>query len=279
MSERGFTLVEAILSLGVMAIVLASAMEVVVVLPRQAARWEEAADARQRLRVIHARGARLAGSAGPIEVPVGGVDVRVPSIWPRRLGLIDAGVPGDVSSRAVTFVSRADGHRTLRLDEALGSGGGTVAVVSGEGCGTSTVCGVAAADMLMAVSAASDIGLFRVTATENGRLTLVALMAGSAFAAGSALLPVTMASLAFAEGEIRLYDGYRTDGVLVDGVARFALGLEPAGLRLDDGPWVGSGPLAFDADQLLVRGVSADVALEPGGEASAERALLFWGLR
>ena len=278
MNERGFTLVEVIVSLGVMGIVLASAMGVVAALPRQAARWEDAADARQRLRVVDARGARLAAGAGPIRVRTGAAEIRVPSIWPRRLGLIEAGAPGDVTPGAVTFVSRPDGHRTLLLDETLGPPGGTVAVRGSAGCGTAPACRVTPGDILMAVSDGSDVGLFRVTAV-NARLTLSALMPGPAFAAGSVLVPVTVAALSFADGELRLYDGYRTDGVIVDGLASHAIAFEPAGLRLDDGPWVGTGPLAFDADQLLVRGVTSAVALVAREGVTAERARLVWGVR
>ncbi len=278
MSERGFSLIEAIVSLGVMAIVLASAMGVVAALPRQAARWEDAADARQRLRVIDARGARLAANAGPIGVRVDDDIVRVPSIWPRRLGLIGAGPPAEVSPGVVTFVSRADGHRMLVLDEPLGPSGGAVAARGSPGCGTAAACRVSPGDILMAVSAASDVGLFRVTAV-SARLALDAVMPGVGFAAGSVLVPVTLASLAFEAGELRLYDGYRSDSVVVDGLAGFALTFEPGGLRLDDGPWMGTGPLAYDVDQLRVRGVAGEIALLEREGPAAHRALVVWGVR
>lgn len=278
MSERGFTLVEAIVSLGVMAIVMASAMGAVAALPRQAARWEDAADARQRLRVIDARGARLAARAGPIAVRVDTTEIRVPGLWPRRLGLIDAGSPGEVAPRTATFVAREDGHRALSLDEVLGAHGGRVAVRAGPGCGSVSACGVSPGDILMAVSASRDIGLFRVSAV-GPEFVLDALMPGASFAAGSALVPVTIASLTFAGGELRLYDGYRSDGVVVDGLAGHALMFEPAGLALDDGPWVGTGPLAFDADQLRLRGVAAEVVVAARGDVPAERARLVWSAR
>lgn len=278
MSERGFSLVEAIVSLGVMGIVLASAMGVVAALPRQASRWEDAADARQRLRVVDARGARLAVNAGPIGVRVGAATIHVPSLWPRRLGLIDAGAPGDVSQGVITFVSRADGHRALVLDEPLGPSGGAVAARGSPGCGTAPACGVSTGDILMAVSAASDVGLFRVSGV-HARLGLEALMPGVPFQAGSVLVPVALASMTFDAGELRLYDGYRSDGIVVDGLAGFAMTFEPAALRLDDGPWTGTGPLAFDADQLLLRGAAGEVALVARDGLPAQRALLVWGVR
>lgn len=278
MSERGFSLVEAIVSLGVMAIVLASAMGVVAALPRQASRWEDAADARQRLRVIDTRGARLAANAGPIAVRVGAATINVPALWPRRLGLIGAGAPAVVSPGVVTFVSRTDGHRLLVLEEPLGPAGGAVAARGGPGCAAAPACRVSVGDILMAVSAASSVGLFRVT-NVNVRLTLDALMPGVAFGAGSVLVPVALASLAFQAGELRLYDGYRSDGVIVDGLAGYSMAFEPEGLRLDDGPWIGTGPLAFDADQLSLRGTAGEVALLGREGLPGARALLIWGIR
>lgn len=277
MNERGFTLVEAIVSLGVMGIVLASAMGVVAGLPRQAAQWEEAADARQRLRVIDGRGARLASGAAPFSVRAGATDIRVPAVWPRRLGLIDAGAPGDVTPHAVTFLSRAGAQRMLRLDEPLAAAGGTVSVRAAAGCGAAAACRVSQGDIVLGVSAAGDLGLFRVSAV-SARLTLDVLMRGAAFPAGSVLVPVTMASLSFADGELRVYDGYRSDAAVVDGLAGHAMTFEPPDLSLHDGPWQGTGPLAFDADQLQVRAVTTESVLA-GHRVPGQGALLVWGIR
>jgi prepilin-type N-terminal cleavage/methylation domain-containing protein len=285
-SDRGFTLVEALLALGVMAIVLTSAMGVVVALPRQAARWEDAAEARQRLRVVDARASRLAANAAPIDVRVGAAMVRVPGVWPRRLGLTRAGAPGDVSPEAVTFLSRADGHRSLVLDETLAAGGGAVAARGQAGCGTAPACRVVEGDLLLAVSAASALGLYRVSDV-GGQLpggavvlTLEALMTGPSSGAGSVLVPVGVASLEFdgAAGEVRIYDGYRSDNIVADGLATVAFALE-SGALLGDGPWVGAGPLAFDADQLSVRTVRAEAGLVLQPERGNEAVRFGWRLR
>lgn len=301
MSERGFSLIEVVIALGVMAFVLAGAMEVVVALPALAARWDTAAEARQRLRVIDARGARLVRNAAPIAVPVGAAIARVPSVWPRRLGLTGAGAPGDVAAASVTFLSRVDAHRVLVLDEALGATGGSVAARAGPGCGTALACGVAEGDILLAVSSANAVGLYRVTQV-GARLTLDALMPAAAFGAGDVLVPVAMASLIFEAGELRLYDGYRSNNVIVDEIAAGSVSLEagPAPRfepserggpfvdqdgawrgtgRLGDGPWAGAGALAFDVDQLAVRAVGVDVALTPRPGAADERALFVWTVR
>src|SRR5690606_1155078 len=86
-SDRGFALVDALVATALMAVVCMAAADVLVALPSLAAGWDDAADARQRMRVVEARVAGVAAGAGPILVEAGGTVARVPSLWPRRLGL------------------------------------------------------------------------------------------------------------------------------------------------------------------------------------------------
>ena len=302
MNERGFSLVDALLAIAIFSLVSASTLGVVTTLPAQTARWQDAAEARQRLRVIDGRGARLAANAGPIVLDVGGEIARVPSLWPRRLGLLRAGDVTEVSATAVTFLSRTDGHRVLALAETL-SGSGTVAVTPAAGCGAAAACGLSAGDIVLAVSEASACGLYRVTAT-GARLTLEALMPAGAFAPGAALVPVSVTTLFLDEeaGELRVYDGYRSDNVLVDAIERLVIALEPgpppaiaaeewggpfvddAGVwrgtgRLGDGPYAGSGALAFDIDQIALRAVAAGVTSSDRPDVPAIAASLWWRTR
>ena len=301
MNERGFSLVDALLSVAIMSIVSASAMRVVTTLPLQTARWHDAAESRQRLRVIDGRGAQLAANAGPIALDIGGVVARVPSLWPRRLGLLRAGAVTDVSVSAVTFLARADGHRVLTLVDVLGGGGGDVAVAPQPGCGAATACGLAPGDAVLVVSSVSACGLYRVSAI-GARLTLEALMPGAAgFAAGAALVPVSVTTMYVDDetDELRLYDGYRSDNVLIDAVESLSIDLAPASPpafamgerggpfvdedgawrgtgRLGDGPYAGTGALAFDVDQLALRGVSLRVTLAAQAGVASPSARLIW---
>ncbi|MDQ3168576.1 MAG: type II secretion system GspH family protein [Acidobacteriota bacterium] len=303
MNERGFSLVDALLSIVIMSIVSAFATRVLTTLPAQTARWHDAAESRQRLRVIDGRGARLAANAGPIVVDIGGVTARVPSLWPRRLGLLRAGAVTEVSASAVTFLARADGHRLLTLTDTLGDGGGDVAAVPQPGCGADASCGLEPGDAVLVVSSTSACGLYRVSAI-GARLSLEALMAAGAgaFGPGAAVVPVSVTSLFLDEdaGELRLYDGYRSDNVMVDGVQGVEIALAAAAPpafavqewggpfvdhegvwrgtgRLGDGPYAGTGALEFDVDQLALRGVAATVTLTALAGAPAASALLIWG--
>ena len=302
MNERGFSLVDALVAIAIFSLVSASTIGVVTTLPAQTSRWQDAAESRQRLRVIDGRGARLAANAGPIVLDVGGAIARVPSLWPRRLGLLRAGDAAEVSATAVTFLSRTDGHRVLTLAETL-SGSGVVAVTQGAGCGAAAACGLSSGDTVLVVSETSACGLYRVTAT-GARLTLETLMQVGAFPPGAALVPVSLTTLFLDDeaDELRAYDGYRSDNVLVDAIERLAIALESgsppafaakewggqfvdeAGVwrgtgRLGDGPYVGSGALAFDIDQIAVRALAASVTLSDRPGVPAIAASLWWGTR
>src|SRR5688500_9576275 len=142
MNERGAALVEALIVALTAAVIGASAMRVIAQLPPQAARWEDASAARQRVRAIETRIGRIAAGAAPIELDIDGARVRIPAIWPRRLGLFRPGAAGEVSTAHVTLLSRADGHRVLVLASALGAAGPPVAVTAQQGCGSSAMCGL-----------------------------------------------------------------------------------------------------------------------------------------
>ena len=302
MNERGFSLVDALLSIAIMSIVSASAMRVVTTLPGQMTRWHDAAEARQRLRVIDARGSWLAANAAPIVLDIEGTVARVPSLWPRRLGLLRAGGVPDVSDTAVTFLARPDGHRQLTLVDPLNGGGGDVALAPQPGCGAAAACGLVPGDLVLVVSGASACGLYRVSAVA-ARLTLDALMpaGASGFAPGAVVVPVSMTTLFLDEdaGELRIYDGYRSDNVIVDAVEGIGIALAVAAPpafgpaewggafvdaegawrgtgRLGDGPYAGTGPLAFDVDQLTLHGVAANVTLAGSPGSLPASARLHW---
>ena len=279
MGERGAALLEALIASALVAVIGAAVLGVLAELPAQAARWEEAASARQRVRAIEVRLARMAAGAGPIELDVDGARVRVPSIWPRRLGLFRPGAPGEVSPDAATFLSRADGHRAVVLASALGSGSSSVAFTTEPGCGTAAACGLREGDLVLAVSREGACGLFRVGAAGE-RLDLAAVMEPGApiFEPGSVLVPVVVDAMSFDpdEGALRRYDGYRSDNVMADGLRSGVFEPWPAG-ALGDGPFVGSGPLAFDADQLSLEGVAVRLeALPVARTPPAPGARLLW---
>lgn len=264
-------------------LIWAAAARVLAELPAQAAAWEDAAGARQRVRAIEARVARLAAGATAIELEVDGRRVRVPAIWPRRLGLFRAGGAGEVSASAVTFLSRAGAQRSVVLASALNEGESSVAFVTGAGCGADAACGIRAGDMVLAVSRDAACGLFRVDAA-GARLELAAIMppAAPVFAPGSVLLPIAVDAISFdaGEGALRRYDGYRSDNVMADGLRAAAVDLvRPSSAALHDGPFAGAGPLAYDVDQLAISGVGLRLALANAARGAAPGASLRWRAR
>ena len=281
MSERGAALVEALIVIATAGLVWAAAVAVIADLPPLASAWEEAAATRQRARVLESRVARVAAAAAPIGVDVDGARVQVPSVWPRRLGLFRPGAAGEVAADAVTMISRVDALRAVTLASALAAGGGSVAFATQSGCGSAADCRLRPGDLLLAITRDGACGLFRLTAV-TARLEVDAIVQAAApvFEPGSVLLPVAISVFSFDADEraIRRYDGYRSDNVLVDGIASAAFAVSPhAAATLGDGPLVGTGPLAYDLDQLSIQTVSLRVTFtSERNRASAPGAMLEW---
>lgn len=283
MNERGSALAEALVVTAIVGIVWLAAAGVLGQVPSQAASWEEASAMRQRLRVIETRVGRITASAGSIGVEVDGREVRIPSVWPRRLGWSRPGGAAEVSDAAVTFVSRTDARRVLTLTSALAAGGGEAHVSSRAGCGSAPVCDLDEDDVLLAVAAGGACGLYRVESA-GSTLRLAALMQQGAahFDPGSALVPVRIDVISFDPDEraIRRYDGYRSDNIMADGVRAMSLDWAHWSAALADGPFIGTGPLAYDVDQLALRGVRMAIDLVEAPSADATRRItLGWGLR
>jgi type II secretory pathway pseudopilin PulG len=281
MGDRGAALIEALIVLAIVAVTGTVAMRVVAELPPRAREWDEASADRQILRVIESRVARLAAASSPVVVDVDGATVRVPGIWPRRLGLVRPDAAHIVSTDAVTFLTRGDAHRVLVLTSAAAAVGGSVSFSITRGCGTEAACGVRAGDLLLAVDRGGAAGLFRV-ASAGPRLDLEPVSSGaSSFPPGSVLVPVSIDTIAFEadESALRRYDGYRSDNVLVDSVASAAFTVAAAA-ALGDGPFVGSGAMAYDVDQLTIRGMALDVRLtERASRLPASVARFVWSVR
>lgn len=302
MNERGFGLVDAIVATAVMAVVALAASGMLVALPPAVARWDDNADARQRLRVLDARVAELTSRASPIVTRVDDVVVRVPSLWPRRLGFWSPDDPDVVSSTSLTIVSRVDAHRELTTLDPVGAAGGAVRMMPGAGCGTAPRCALAEGDVVLVIARDNACALFRI-ADARDPLVVAALMPADtpSFDAGAVAIPVSATVIAFerASSEVRVYDAYRSDNVLMDGVASIEFALVPEGTvsfdpdeyggafldtdgarrdtgALGDGPFVGRGAMAFDVDQLRFGGVTVSLALTGTPGRAPYAAALEW---
>jgi hypothetical protein len=178
----------------------------------------------------------------------------------------------------VTFLSRADGHRLLTLSETLGAAGGEVAAVPDPACGSEAVCGLRESGIVLVVDANGACGLYRIEGIA-ARLLLAPLMtpAAPSFGPASVMVPVTIdvVSLDADERAVRRYDGYRSDNVLVEGISTLAVDWTAA--ALGDGPFVGTGPLAYNAAQLAVREMRMTIELiESPAADTVQRVMLTW---
>lgn len=270
-------MIEALIVTAIVGLIWAAAASVLSQIPAQAAKWEESSALRQRARVIELRVGRIVASAGVIEADVDGRVVRVPAIWPRRLGATRPGAAGEVSARAATFFTRDGPQRQLTLLETLAASGGDVAALPRPGCGWATACGLREGDVVLVIAADGACGLYRVTAA-GARIRVDGLMQqGSAsFGDGAAVVPIDIEVITFdaEERALRRYDGYRSDNVMTGDVRDMSFDW-PAGV-LADGPFAGSGPLAYDVDQLLLRRVQLSVDLFDATGGSARRSVMSW---
>ena len=62
----------------------------------------------------------------------------------------------------MTILARTDGHRALTTAGVLSAAGGQVAVVAGDGCGSTPTCGLADGDIVLVVSPGNACALFRI---------------------------------------------------------------------------------------------------------------------
>jgi hypothetical protein len=282
MAERGAALIEALIVTAISAVIWTAAVGVIAELPARSAAWDEAAAARQVVRAIEGRVGRLAASVTPIVVEVEGTVVRVPAVWPRRLGLLRPGGVGEVSRDAITLISRVDGHRAVTLSAALPIGGGQVPFEPQRGCGTAVACGLRAGDHVLVIDRTAACGLFRVVAA-GARLDLDPLMpTARSFIPGSVIVPVAIDVIAFdgSERAVRRYDGYRSDNIVADGILGIAIAARgPVAADLGDGPFIGDGALAFDADQLSVITIELEMTLAAIADRPQSRMLFHWRVR
>ena len=270
-------MIEALIVTAIVGLIWAAAASVLSQIPAQAAKWEESSAMRQRARVIEGRVGRIVAAAGVIEADVDGRVVRVPGIWPRRLGATRPGAAGEVSGSAATFLTRNGPQRQLTLLDALAASGGDAAASPRAGCGSAPACGLREGDVVLVIAADGACGLYRVAAA-GARIRVDGLMQqGSAsFGAGAAVVPIDVEAVTFDADEraLRRYDGYRSDNVMTGDVHDMSFDWPPG--VLGDGPFTGSGPLAYDVDQLSLRRVQLSVELFDTTGAPARRSVMNW---
>jgi hypothetical protein len=233
---------------------------------------EEATDLHQRARVAadslarELRAAAAGTPSGPLSRYFAAVDPRVPD-----------DPPGTVSNLAVTlrYVPPRGAHS--RLAQPLEPSGSVAIIESIDGCPIdTTACGFVAGSRAVVFDVAGQADFLGIDAIGPGALTITQGTGVRAvtYAAGTEIAEAVQVTYVFDAAARQLRRRERGGSfVVADNVTAMAFdyfGDDMVALPLSlfqDGPFTGSGPMAFDRDLLRVRTVRATLRLETGVDA------------
>jgi len=269
--QRGFSVIELLVASAILCVVSGALLGLLQDGLAGTPVLEETTDLHQRARVVaDAIATELRGAAAG--TPTGALSRYFAAVEPRR----PSDAIGVASPAVVTVRYVPPGGAHTRLAQPLAPGA-TIAILDGAGCPAGTVaCGFAANTTAVVFDTSGDVSFVAIDTTGPGVLTISDVSAGRAntYPAGSEIAEAVQVTLSFDSGtrQIRRSEG---GGVFV--VADNVTGLSfeyftddfvPLALsQLSDGPFLGSGAAAFDADLLRLVGVRATVRLETGVDA------------
>lgn len=266
--ESGFSLVELLVASAILLTVCAGVVDMLSRALAAAPVLEETTDLHQRARVASeavAADARQA-AAGSASGALGRV---IAAVEPRA-GLDP---PGSAADNVLTLRYGVARGARGRLAAALDPGAGSLTLVAA-GCPAGTIaCGFTAGAQAMLLDGTGLAAFVHVDATAPGSLAISDLSGArsATFPAGTEILEATEVTYRFdpAARQLRRTEGGGTF-VVADNVvdARFSYfdeGLLPMPLAIfRDGPFLGAGTLAFDADLRRISTVRAWLRLETG---------------
>ena len=266
--ERGFSIVELLVASAILLTVCAGVVEMLSRALAAAPVLEETTDLHQRARVASeavaadARQAAAGSASGPLSRLIAGVE--------PRAGLDP---PGSATDDVLTLRYGVAGGARGRLADALDPSAGSLALLAA-GCPAGTIaCGFTAGSHGMLLDGTGLAAFIRVDATGPGSLAISDPSGArpGTFAAGAEIVEATEVTYRFDPVTRQLL---RTEGggtfVVADNVVNvrfsyFDEGLLPMPLAIfRDGPFLGAGALAFDADLSRISTVRAWLRLETG---------------
>ncbi|MEO8483804.1 MAG: prepilin-type N-terminal cleavage/methylation domain-containing protein [Acidobacteriota bacterium] len=272
-SDDGFSLIEMLVALVVTMLIVGTALWLLATDTVLAQAVPHAADLQQRGRLaltLLARDLSAAG-AGPAYGRLSGALGRaLPPVVPRRVGLTGSDPFNAARADAITILwSPAPGQAT-ETTTAVAGDAPAMTVADAPNCGGVTLCGLTAGTNIAIFDESGRHGLYVVTAVSGAVATLRSLQpAPPSFAPGAVVLPVESHSYVFdtAARQLRSYDGYLSDAVVVDdvvGVEVMYLGEGRPPVRPK--PVAGTANCLFDAAGNAVAALST---LAPAGDSLA----------
>ena len=259
--DEGFTLVEMLVSLGIMMVVMAGVFTVFN--PAQGAfrTQPEVADLQQRLRLAVAEitdGLRNAGSGSYRGQGLGPLNAVVAPILPYRIGSANADLPTQYRTDAITAIRVPADAAESTAASAIGATTADIVVATDTGCPPGPpACGFEVGDRVLLFADNGLYDIFSVTGITGGNaLQHTSDPLSRTYPAGVQLVEVATDTYYLsspADGsapQLMHYDGYETEEAIVDNVVglRFEYLGDPAPAALVRnpaealGPWTTYGP-------------------------------------
>lgn len=275
-SERGYSIVELLVSTAIMLTVIGSVCEIMSPAHATAFVQAEMQDMQQRARAVADRLTHdlwLAG-AGPTSGSRRGPLIRYfAPVLPRVCCGAGADAPGSVSSNRLTIAFVPRDSPEAVLSSAVAPDALRLDVAAGASCPTSVpACGFADGDVLLVFDDSGQYDVFKLD-LGSGLPMLGPLTPAfdRRYPAGATVCRVVVRSYYrdIPSNQLFTADGDGAPQPVVDRIValRFEY-VDAAGTPLDvllaDGPWRGSGSMAYDADLLRVRRMRVSYTIRSG---------------
>jgi prepilin-type N-terminal cleavage/methylation domain-containing protein len=274
-SDRGYSLVEMLISMAIMLTVFGGVCQLASPAHATALIQAELQDMEQRARIVADRLTRdlwLAG-AGPIGVPRGGpLGARFTPILPIICCGAGADAPGSAFTDRVTIMyAPADAIQAVTATD-ISPGALLLSLAPGPSCLSPPLCGFADGDLLLVFDDSGSFDTFRIDLSSGLPMLLPRSSPYSAtYTAGATAVRVISRTYFHDAISDRLFvsENEAAPQPIVDGVTAFRLQYrDSSGASLDvqlgDGPWRGGGGTVYDADLLRVRSVRVSFTIRSG---------------
>jgi prepilin-type N-terminal cleavage/methylation domain-containing protein len=269
--QRGFSVIELLVASAILCVVSGAVLGLLHDGLAGTPVLEETTDLHQRARVVvDALATELRTAAAG--TPTGALSRYFAAVEPR--GPSD-GI-GVASAEVVTVRYVAAGGAHTRLAQPLAPGA-TTAILDNTGCPVSTTaCGFSANTTAVLFDTNGNVSFVAIGATGPGVLTISDVSAGRTitYPAASEIAEALQVTFSFDSGtrQLRRSEGGGTfvvaDNVIGLTFEYFGDDFVPLSLaQFSDGPFLGSGATAFDADLLRLVAIRATVRLETGVDA------------
>ena len=275
-SERGYSIVELLVSTAIMLAVLGSVCEIMSPAHATAFVQAEMQDMQQRARVVADRLTHdlwLAGAGLTSGSRRGPLIRYFAPVLPRVCCGAGADAPGAISSNRLTMAFVPRGSPEAASSSAIGPGALHLDVAAGPSCPPSVpACGFADGDVLLVFDDSGQYDVFKLDlASGLPMLDPLTPAFDRQYAAGATICRVVVRSYYrdIASNQLFVAEGDGGPQPVVDRIV--ALRFEyvdasgtPFDVLLGDGPWRGSGSLAYDADLLRVRRIRVSYTIRSG---------------